>query len=201
MFSILLAIASLARRSPAWFTQSSKDWTKLVLASASVALAVEILALLVGVAVRDDLRLSLHLLVASPVVFCFVQSIVTDVNYYRADAIALTIASALVMLPTIIVDPTWGLLLLVMMATAYLTLRSDGLAITLLLASFVSVAPSVVSFAIVTCLSVVLTAIASSVFAMTLEKGNRRLRLPMVPFILGSAIIGIVFLVGYDIVI
>lgn len=201
MSSILLATAALARRSPTWFTQPNKDWMKLVIASASVALVVETAAVFIGLALFNDLRLALHLLVIAPVAFCFVQSIVTDVNYYRADAVALTLASVLVMLQTIVVDPKWGLLLLVMMSVSYLTLRSDGLAIALLLASFVSVAPSVASFAIVTCTSVVITAIASSIFAMTLKKNNRNLRLPMVPFILGSAIIGIAFLVGYDIVI
>lgn len=201
MSSILLATAALARRSPTWFTQPNKDWMKLVIASASVALVVETAAVFIGLALFNDLRLALHLLVIAPVAFCFVQSIVTDVNYYRADAVALTLASVLVMLPTIVVDPKWGLLLLVMMSVSYLTLRSDGLAIALLLASFVSVAPSVASFAIVTCTSVVITAIASSIFTMTLKKNNRNLRLPMVPFILGSAIIGIAFLVGYDIVI
>lgn len=201
MSSILLATAALARRSPTWFTQPNKDWMKLVIASASVALVVETAAVFIGLALFNDLRLALHLLVIAPVAFCFVQSIVTDVNYYRADAVALTLASVLVMLPTIVVDPKWGLLLLVMMSVSYLTLRSDGLAIALLLASFVSVAPSVASFAIVTCTSVVITAIASSIFTVTLKKNNRNLRLPMVPFILGSAIIGIAFLVGYDIVI
>lgn len=201
MSSILLATATLARRSPSWFVQPSKDWVKLVAASASVALAVEIVAVFIGVSLLNDLRLTLHLLVIAPVTFCFVQSIVTDINYYRADAVALTLSSVLVMLPTIVVGPEWGLLILVIMGIAYLILRSDGLAIALLLASFISVAPTVALFAIATCASVVITAIASSIFAMTLKKGNQSLRLPMVPFILGSAIIGIVFLVGYDIVI
>lgn len=201
MSSILLATATLARRSPSWFVQPSKDWVKLVAASASVALAVEIVAVFIGVSLLNDLRLTLHLLVIAPVAFCFVQSIVTDINYYRADAVALTLSSVLVMLPAIVVSPKWGLLILVIMGIAYLILRSDGLAIALLLASFISVAPTVALFAIATCASVVITAIASSIFAMTLKKGNQSLRLPMVPFILGSAIIGIVFLVGYDIVI
>lgn len=192
--SIILAAAGLMRGRPSWFTRSVRDWRQLVFASWASALAIEIVAVAIGFAL-NDLELTLRLAVFSPLVYCLVQSFVTDNLYRRADAVSLTLGIVAVLMAVIVTEPLWGLVFLAIMVVAYLVLQSDGLALTLFVAACFASAPSL------ELLGISLMGGGIVIFATAVIVANRPAMrsLPFVPIVLSSAILSLGFLVGFDI--
>lgn len=194
--SIVLATASLLRGRPSWFTKNNRDWGRLTFAAWGTAVAIEITALALGL-ISNDPKLALSIALFAPIVYCLTQSLVTDILYRRADAVSLSVAALLVFIPALTVQPLLGLIWLAVASLAYLTLRSDGLAITLLLSVCATLAQTLNLFFFALIIGAVTTAILSSIYS----KRHGSKGLPMVPIILAASILSLGFLVGYDIAI
>ena len=168
----------------------------LTLASWGVAVAIELVALVLGLITRDPM-LALSLALFSPILYCLVQSWVTDRVYRRADAVSLSLASLLVFIPAVVVQPALLLILILVASISYLTLRSDGLAIVLLIASCAALAQTLNLFLV----ALMIGALASAVLSGVYLKRHEVRGLPMVPIVLLASILSLGFLVGYDIAI
>lgn len=194
--SIILTAASLIRGKPDWFEKANQDWRTLALASGGLAAVIELIALFVAFLFLDDARLFLRIVVFSPIAFCLVQSIVTDYLYRKADSVILTIAIVLMLIPIVVVSPLLALMVLLLSALGYTVLRSDGLAMGIVLAALVNASLDIRFFA----LSVAFIGIATGITSMLLAKRFEN-KLPMVPIILSWTILTVGTLVGFDITI
>lgn len=168
----------------------------LTLASWGVAAAVELVALTFGLITHDP-KLGLSIALFSPIFYCLTQAWVTDGLYRRADAVSLGLASLLVFIPAVVVEPVFLLILVLVASLGYLVLRSDGLAIVLLIASCATLAQTLNLFLGALMIGATVSAVLSGIYS----KRHKARGLPMVPIVLFASILSLGFLVGYDIAI